>query len=360
MIETIFISVIAVFLAYLARFKQIKWGLEVAFILLTIFISLRYDWGNDYSGYLQKFQLTTSYSSFDSEIFNIEPGWIFLNYISKPIGFFGFTILLTIFEYYVLYRLIKKYVPKNWYWLAVFIFTFNCSLMVVTSSMMRQFLAMSIFIITIEYIISKRWLISILLILLASLFHSSALILLPFSFFGYLNISLTKLKPYIWFCVYLFLYFFAVDLFGKYFNMLIELEQFKDYEVYVGEKNVALSTGAGVIINMILYFAMLTHQQYQVNRVKVLFILFAFSVFFNLFADIAPLTGRLGFYFSILSIVCYPLMFKEIKNIILRNAVLGIYILLLLKTFFDFFSFGSIWHKDFYNYQSIFSASGWL
>ena len=60
-----------------------------------------------------------------------EIGWTFLCWIFQPIGFFGMIIVLTIFEYIVIYRLIKKYIPKDWYWFSVLIFTLNTNNMLV-------------------------------------------------------------------------------------------------------------------------------------------------------------------------------------------------------------------------------------
>jgi hypothetical protein len=361
MVATLIVNILAVFFAWLARFQKSKYGgLEVAFILLTVFMSIRYNFGNDYKSYLELFLRMGSFSSFDFTSESTEIGWYFLNYIFQPIGFFGMVIVLTVFEYAVIYRLIKKYVPKEWYWLSVFIFTINTGYMLVFGSMMRQFLAMCIFIITIDFIVKKRWISSILLVLLASLFHTSALFLLPFCFFGYLGISLTKKKALIWFGVYLSLYFMAVELLGDYFFKLVELEQFEKYQYYIGGEKGAKGTGLGVVFSMIMYMFLLLHQKYQSKDMKIIFMLFAISVFFYLFADIAPLTSRLGYYFSVLSIVCYPLMFKMIKNKIWRYTLLAGYIIITFKSFNDFFDPSGIWYDSFYTYQTIFSANTWM
>lgn len=358
---TIIISLIAILFAWIARFQKTKYGgLEVAFILLTVFMSIRYNFGNDYPGYLNRFLSIGAYSNIDLTLESTEIGWAVLNLLFQPIGFFGMVIVLTVFEYAVIYRLIKKYVPKEWYWLSVFIFTLNTGYMLVFGSMMRQFLAMCILIIAVEFIVKKRWISSILLVLLASLFHTSALILLPFCFFGYLGISLTKKKALIWFGVYLSLYFMAVELLGDYFFKLVELEQFEKYQYYIGGEKGKLGTGIGVIFSMIMYLILLLHQKYQSKDMQIIFLLFAVSVFFSMFADIAPLTGRLGYYFSVLSIVAYPLMFKVIKNKIWRYALLAGYIIITLKGFNDFFDPSGIWYDSFYTYQTIFSANFWM
>lgn len=361
MLATIIISLLAILFAWLARFQKSKYGgLEVAFILLTVFMSIRYNFGNDYPGYLEDFLRVGNYSNLDFSFEHSELGWLILLKVFQPIGFFGMIIVLTVFEYVVIYRLIKKHVPKDWYWLSVFIFTLNTGYMLVFGSMMRQFLAMCIFLVAVEFIIKKRLLISILLVILASLFHTSALVMLPFCFFGYLDISLSNRTALIWFSSYILLYFFAAELLGEYFFKFLELEQFQRYETYIGGNKTALSSGLGAVFLFILYAVLLFHQRCQTKSMKIIFILFSFNVIFSMFADIAPLVGRLGYYLSVLSIVCYPLMFKAIKNKIWRYALLAGYIIITLKGFNDFFDPSGIWYDSFYTYQTIFSANFWM
>ena len=362
MFATIIISFIAIFLAWLARFDKFKFGLELSFILLTIFMSIRYNFGNDYIVYLDLFNNTNLFADFKNAIHSnqFEIGWNILSFLFKPIGFFGMIIFLTIFEYFVIYKTIKRHVPQDWYWFAVFIFTFNIANMLVCASMMRQFLAVCIFLLSIDYIIQKKWIISILLVLLASSFHTSALILIPFCFIGFLDINLTTKKVVIWFSVYLLLYFFATFFLRDLFYKILSIEQFQRYQVYLGGEKERLGTGLGLIYSMIINLVLLLHQKYQSHEMKIIFILFFTSVFFYLFSEIAPIAGRLGYYFSILSIVCYPSMFHVIKNLILKYILLSGYIIVTLKTFIDFFDPSGIWYKSFNTYQTIFSVSNWM
>src|SRR5690606_31529927 len=137
------------------RFQKSKYGgLEVAFILLTIFMSIRFNFGNDYSSYLDLFIEIGRYKNLD--FVQTEIGWTFLNWIFQPIGFFGMIIVLTSFQYAIIYRLIKNYVPKDWYWFSVLIFTLNTGYMLVFGSMMRQFLAICIFVLAVDFIIKRR------------------------------------------------------------------------------------------------------------------------------------------------------------------------------------------------------------
>lgn len=74
----------------------------------------------------------------------------------QTIRLFSLVIVLTAFEISVYYWFIKKYIPKEWYWFAVFIYVFNPNFMLTQSSMMRQTLAMCIVLLSIPYIYKKR------------------------------------------------------------------------------------------------------------------------------------------------------------------------------------------------------------
>ncbi|MCK9217609.1 MAG: EpsG family protein [Firmicutes bacterium] len=357
---TLIVSFIAILLAYLARYQNFRYGLETAFVLLTVFIGIRYNWGNDYHSYYQLYLTITNSPSESLSSFRSEVGWNFINRISTTIGFFGMVILLTVFEYVVIYYMIKKHVRKEWYWLSVFIFTLSVAFMLVTSSMMRQFLAVCVFMIAFELLLNRKWIVSILLILLSSLFHRSALILLPFAGIAVLNINLSRKGAGVWFLMYLVMYFFAVDLLGNLFFKLIELEQFEKYQTYLFRDKGSIGSGLGVLFAMIMYFFLLDNQKHQNVKMKRIFLMLAFAPLFEMFGDISPYTSRLAYYFSIFSIIVYPAMFGTIKNRMLRYGLLAGYILITLKSFFEFFNPIGIWHEFFYKYQTIFSASHWM
>lgn len=157
MIETIVIGLICVFWAYLGRYRRLSWGFGAAMTILFVFLAIRYEWGNDYRQYIDKFTVYNSIDEFNYSDPNErwEVGWIFLYRIFKPFGFFSLVIVLTAFEISVYYWFIKKYIPKEWYWFAVFIYVFNPNFMLTQSSMMRQTLAMCIVLLSIPYIYKK-------------------------------------------------------------------------------------------------------------------------------------------------------------------------------------------------------------
>ena len=100
MIETIVIGLICVFLAYLGRYRRLSWGFGAAMTILFVFLAIRYEWGNDYRQYIDKFTVYNSIDEFNYSDPNErwEVGWIFLYRIFKPFGFFSLVIVLTAFE----------------------------------------------------------------------------------------------------------------------------------------------------------------------------------------------------------------------------------------------------------------------
>ena len=79
MFATLIISIIAVIFAWYSRFQNTKYGgLEISFILLTIFMSIRYNFGNDYQLYLDGFLQTARNVNIDVNDDYFEIGWLFL------------------------------------------------------------------------------------------------------------------------------------------------------------------------------------------------------------------------------------------------------------------------------------------
>ena len=98
MIETIVIGLICVCLAYLGLYRRLSWGFGAAMTILFVFLAIRYEWGNDYRQYIDKFTVYNSIDEFNYSDPNErwEDGWIFLYRIFKPFGFFSLVIVLFI------------------------------------------------------------------------------------------------------------------------------------------------------------------------------------------------------------------------------------------------------------------------
>ena len=116
------------------------------------------------------------------------------------------------------------------------------------SSMMRQTLAMCIVLLSIPYIYKKKVIIAALFILFASLFHSSAKILLPIVFLGFVNWRMGKKGVIIGVVL-----FFAILLFKNIVTSIIEntlsVTGLGKYTYYLeeGEEESKLEAGIGFV-----------------------------------------------------------------------------------------------------------------
>ena len=128
MFITLLLGVICLVLNLIAYFNKSDLGLKLSFVLIFIFLALRYNFGNDYETYIGLFDRIKKDGdlAFDNAMYLFyEPGWMILNWLSRPIGFFGMTILLALVYSITIYKLIKKYISLKYYWLAVFFVVFN-------------------------------------------------------------------------------------------------------------------------------------------------------------------------------------------------------------------------------------------
>lgn len=361
MIATIIIGIICVVLAYLARFKQFPWALPSVMLILFFFLAIRYEWGNDYQQYIDKFTIYNSINRFD--YFDTderwEVGWILLYRLFKPLGFFSLVIVLTAFEIGVYYWFIKKYVPREWYWFAIFLYVFNPNFMLTQASMMRQTLAMCIVLLSIPYIFRKRFVVAVLIIFFSSLFHSSARILLPLAFLGYVNFRLGKRGVIIGISL-----FFAVLLFRSIAMRMIEdtlsSAGLSKYAYYFeeGKETSKLSSGIGVVYQMIIMCMILYYEKKQDREMGLLYKITAISFLFTPLSIVNQLVTRLSYYLQLPMLASYPSLVRSIDN---KIVSVGILLLIMAFTLYDFqvFFYSNIYHDSFFTYHTIFESFVW-
>ena len=358
MIGALIFSLISLFFAWMSSVFKIHVGLKLSIFTLFIFLSIRYDYGNDYQNYLDIFHEINNYSSFSLSNLMIkgnEFGWVYLNYLFQPFGFFAMQIFLAGFSCFILYRFLKKYVPPKYYWWAIFIYTFQPYHMLVQSTAMRQAVAISFFLIAIDFLVEKKPLYFVVAILIGSLFHSTALFLLPLLLLSYVRIQL-KFK-YIFLIVLLF---FGIILFlGEIFTQVEKFVLFyfeEEYKGYINEEIKGVKAGFGFILNFIIYIILFYFTQNQNETWKIIILNIVILSFlitpltFNIF-----LVDRLNFYFTPMLMAAFPLAFENIKTKLYRNGYMVFIAFLTIYQFFYFF-YSEIWIGKFYEYKTIFSA----
>ena len=182
-----------------------------------------------------------------------------------------------------------------------------------TLSMMRQFMAMCILMYSLDFIIERKWIKFVLIVLLASLFHTSAIL-----FLAVLPISYMKIREstiFYFFIAAIFGYFLFSDILAYFFSTTI----FSSYEHYSEGKYFEGDTRLASVVNLILSLIFLqiaivaynrTTKSWRVSiegkKYKLLLLLQFVTVVINVMCLKVNLLDRLAFYYSIFSIILIP------------------------------------------------------
>ncbi len=167
---------VSTLIAFLRHHK--KSLIAVSFIVLFIFSALRYGFGNDYFSYLNTFneiKMTGTFSHISNDVLYV--------WLNKIMPTYQMLLAVTSFIFlFAVYMLIKRNVNAGYHGIAVFIFALNPYIFLSNLSAMRQCLAMVMLMLAVYFALKKKPIIFIVLILLASLFHFSAIVFLPLYF----------------------------------------------------------------------------------------------------------------------------------------------------------------------------------
>ena len=357
------ISIIALMLTIAESARVLKKGMAIGFGLVALLGAIHYDYGNDYMNYLQ------FYEHFITLPFNIdrilsgeyfkEPGWFLINYAFKYLGgFFMMVAVLNIIQNFLIYKFIKKQVNPNWWPFAVFTYLFTTSYYLLSFSMMRQMLVIVIFLSLWPLISKKKWLITSLILLVCSTIHSSALVLIPFSFWGFLPVKNGKIIGIIY-AGFLITLWLCGEVMNSIFMSLSDFKSFENYVTNYGDSGFTMKLGIGFLIQLIpfvlsVYFFLRRNFDYSDNQ-KRLVALAAIHAIITPFGQIIPIVSRIGFYFGAYRIGSFPLIYKNISDKIFRNGLIALNVLITLYDYFTFFTLET-WIDKYSTFHTIFSV----
>ena len=356
MIVTILLGVFTVLFTFLTKYKNYKYGLEIAFILIFFFLALRNNFGNDYQSYYTFFseitkspQINFKYGWSAERV--LEPGWILLCWLFKPFGFYAFIAFHSFLFSLTYYFFFKIHVPKNLYWLSIFIFIFDPTFLLIQLSTLRQSFASIFIILSYQYIYKKKLLPFILCILCATLFHSSALIFLPAYLLCFSRWVNTKLTRVVIFLLYLSLIFYGKLLSSAFIEFINSY--FKMYTVYFRFKEGNLGSGVGFAYQTTLLILTLYIGRFQKNKTAFFFnitIICFLMLPINLLLNI---TQRLIFYFHPAILVSFPIIINHIKNKPLKILIGSLIVVYSITSYYRFIN-SATWSESYVVYKTIF------
>lgn len=362
----IFISIFAMLLAFGEASGRIKNGLFFGFVLVTILGCIHYNYGNDYMSYYEMYNYNTSvpfsidYLQVDN-LHDREPGWGLLNYIFKYLGgFYMMVAFLNIIQNTIYYRFIKNNVEKKYWGISIMIYLLSTSLYIMNFSMMRQGLSIALFVYAWEYLKEKRFIPSLIIILVASTIHQSAIVLLGFTLLPFLPLSRRQIS--IIFIVFVITLYLSGQFLNETFESFISNEgiqgvQTLDY--YMKTNETVVTYGIGFVINLIPFvIAMwgLFFSKTQIdNQHKLLITLSMFSYIIAPFSQVLPMLGRFGMYFNAYSVAAIPFIYSLLPSKRLFGFLLGIYIMMLVYGYILFFQ-SPIWKNAYTTFHTIFEV----
>ncbi len=296
-------------------------------IILTLFAGIRsYRVGTDTGNYTRNFnsQLNAEYFRFNEDI---EFGYQLLEYalLRVTTHYFWLLVITSLIIVYCYLRVIKKYSVN--YWFSVFLFI---TLGVYTFSFngLRQGLAMAIFTLAIPYLLEKRFIPYLLICAIASLFHVTALFMIPFYFIVNLRV-----KP-----LYKILATFLGSLLVS--GVLVSYisstnDRYEGYAKASDEAGGFLTLGFYTAIMILIIFVSYLYKIKDKDFQKLITFYAAGVVFIIPLAMLGTSPSgpqRLLAYFTWTLVLILPMILKRINNIYLYMASIVIFLMYFILT----------------------------
>ena len=199
----------------------------ISIVLFTLIIGLRYYVGGDYVGYLDDFNDFVNHKqSYKNSRYEL--GYFGMMFLLKTLHLPYPFLFITISFLQILY--IYKWANLNKFLLPwVLYFYFSTLYLFESMNIMRQAIAFSIILFSINYIYKSEKIKFLILVVLASLFHKSAIVFLPFYFF--IKKDWFKNK-YIQIVLLIISFIAAKFIFVEFFNRISILANLLNYDSY--------------------------------------------------------------------------------------------------------------------------------
>lgn len=366
MIVVLLSSLIALLFAYWDSIGKLKIGLKVGMILMTVLAAIRYQYGNDYVSYYNDFTFVGKYSIGDILFLQEKMQYVdaafkdvgaaVLYRLCKPIGFMGFVAALSAFQGWVYFSFIKENVPRNYYWLALFVYLFDFNNYVLQLSMMRQGLVIALLVWSWHFLRKGKYTIPILLVLLSFTIHKSSIIFAPFIFLNTLSYKSGKALSVIVLGAAAFLWL-ASSTVGSLLENMMDFELLQLYNEAYGMEDGGRMGLTRLLLAYIPYCLAIfyfLHPQTE-NEQRFLVLLSIFGVLILPFSFFIQMTSRLCFYFNIFLIASIPITLVYVKRPIVKLTVISLFMFLSLYQYFDLF-LHSVYTKPYASFDTIFSA----
>ncbi len=327
-------------------------------MMILIFACRAISVGADTATYQLHYK-TRQRGKFEINKYSFEIGFEILLYICKLIGlnFNGFLFIASLIMFVPLYFFYRKYSINPvlslflYITMGIFSMSFNGT---------RQFIAFTIFLISIKFILNKNFIGYILCIALAYLFHSSALVLLPIYVLRYIKINIVTALILVSLSLFCFFNlenivkfvsnFTAIDYFERYFIVLDLSKPLDWFNV------VYCSIMASIFIVLVVCKKKILQnyidKEKEYNLFLLIFLMFVIIRICATFSNIFSLINRLNMYFYFPITILLPYLLTVLNKRWLKHCALLTYLICGIV----YFSLSAIvrYSNEIYPYELIF------
>jgi hypothetical protein len=273
------------------------------FIVIIILNGFRDNVGTDYPVYINIFyQIKHNIPSL------MEYGFYWINklFINKQDGYRYVLLVSSLISYFFMFKVIIR--EKIFVYGVFFIFTFG--FVFTSNNIVRQSIVIPFFYWSVIYIEQKKILKYLSCILLAFLFHRSALFLIPFYWVD--KIKLSNLKWIALLCLSTLISF--SNLIPTIITKIVIL--LPKYQAYaLSEYSSGIKSGATNIIYALVYLILLHYKYLFENRREKIFLnIFLVGINISFVCMTVDFMYRISFYFIFSLIIVIPILIKKLEN----------------------------------------------
>ena len=295
---SLFFFILIISLLNKRRTIKYRTALKLIFSTLAIYGGIRYEYGSDYEYYLLYFEQIKS-AMYKGR--TIEIGYYWLNKL-LPNFFFvtGLTSLLISYSYYIVF---KNYVTPKYLWLAISLLFLNTMFLIGQYSGIRNAIAINFFMLSIPFIVNRKIYHYFIAMLIASLFHKSAFLMLPIYFIVTPKLfSKHKVVPIF---IGTIIYYIVNGIFISDISNYLTNNFFQEYAVYNENYSINITSNNYSYKELILttskfgaFFLLLSSLSETKNKNQIVILRIMMLYFFVSFTNPVALSARLYFYFG--------------------------------------------------------------
>ena len=337
MIYYLLVMVLCLF-SFINQLKPVKANLDIlkfiAFILILFIGGLRFEVGADWLSYEKLFnRVATFYDIFSSRE---EKLFMFFQYVCKTIfnsySFFVFSLFA--FTFYLKYKILVRYSTDIFLSLIVYIYTL---FLIYDLNGLRQGMAIAILLASIPAILNKRKYLFLILISVASLCHTSAIVFFPFYWLARIKIAPSKILMSTFVCLLISTLIKEIILNSSLFQFLLLMDNFSHYSYYLDSEaaNKEISVFSVSVFQRFLVFIIfiINYNKLKCDEVLKRFLLNGYFIAIVIFVFLSfnsEYAARLSFYYKSLELFMIPIIVSSQKKLESKIIMWGLFVVLCL------------------------------